>query len=158
MRRECRERFSRHRLPRKTLVSDPGMHPGTCVMHVPWCMSGSLSRGDGEFEFVRNRMWNWHGKSAVKHVLLVCWFFRFFAGKIARALQRECSFSSEKSNELTDQQNMYFFNHAFVFFSSNKIEKMLINNKFEAQTLTGNSRCHTLTLVSHVALANQRAR
>ena len=26
-------------------VSDPDMHHGTCVMHVPWCMSGSLSNG-----------------------------------------------------------------------------------------------------------------
>ena len=24
------------------------MHNGTCVAHVPWCMSGSLTRGDGE--------------------------------------------------------------------------------------------------------------
>ena len=44
----CRERFPRHRLQRKPLVSDPGMHHGTCVTHVPWCMSGSLSRDDGE--------------------------------------------------------------------------------------------------------------
>ena len=41
MRRECRERFPRHRLQRKPLVSDPDMHHGTCVTHVPWCMSGS---------------------------------------------------------------------------------------------------------------------
>ena len=34
MRRECRERFSRHRLLRKSLVCDPGMHHGTCVMYV----------------------------------------------------------------------------------------------------------------------------
>ena len=34
MRRECRERFTRHRLQRKPLVSDPGMHLGTCVTHV----------------------------------------------------------------------------------------------------------------------------
>ena len=27
------------------LVSDPGMHHGTCVTHVPWCMSGSLTSG-----------------------------------------------------------------------------------------------------------------
>ena len=40
--------FSRHRLQRKLLVSDPGMHHGSCVTHVPWCMSGSLTRGDGE--------------------------------------------------------------------------------------------------------------
>ena len=48
MRRECWERFPRHWLQRKPLVSDPGMHHGTCVTHVPWCMSGSLTRGDGE--------------------------------------------------------------------------------------------------------------
>ena len=33
MRREYRERFSRHRLQRKPLVSDPGRHHGTCVTH-----------------------------------------------------------------------------------------------------------------------------
>ena len=48
MRRECRERFPLHRLQRKPLVSDPGMHQGTCVTHVPWCMSGSQTRGGGE--------------------------------------------------------------------------------------------------------------
>ena len=48
MRRECRERFPRHRLERKPLVCDPGMHHGTCVTHMPWCMSGSLTRGGGE--------------------------------------------------------------------------------------------------------------
>ena len=26
-------------------VSDPDMHPGTCVTHVPWCMPGSLTIG-----------------------------------------------------------------------------------------------------------------
>ena len=48
MRRECRERFHRCRLQRKPLVSDPGMHHGTCVTHVPWCMSGLLTRGGEE--------------------------------------------------------------------------------------------------------------
>ena len=32
------------RLQWKSSVSDPGMHHGTCVTHVPWCMSGSLTR------------------------------------------------------------------------------------------------------------------
>ena len=32
----------------KPLVSDPGMHYNTCVKHVPWCMSESLTRGGGE--------------------------------------------------------------------------------------------------------------
>ena len=38
----------RRQFQRKPLVSDPGMHHGTCVTHVPWCMSGSLTCGDGE--------------------------------------------------------------------------------------------------------------
>ena len=48
MHRECRERLPRHRIQRKPLVSDPGMHHGTCVAHVPCCMSGSPIRGGGE--------------------------------------------------------------------------------------------------------------
>ena len=48
MRRECRERFPRHQLQRKPLVSEPGMHHGTRVMHVPSHMSGSLTRGGEE--------------------------------------------------------------------------------------------------------------
>ena len=48
MSREYRERFPRHQFQRKPLVSDPGMHHGTCFTHVPWCMSGSLTCGDGE--------------------------------------------------------------------------------------------------------------
>ena len=38
----------RRRFQRKSIVSDPGMHHGTCVTHVPWCISGSLTCGDGE--------------------------------------------------------------------------------------------------------------
>ena len=30
------------------IVSDPDMHHGTCMKHVPWCMSGSLTRCGGE--------------------------------------------------------------------------------------------------------------
>ena len=33
-------------------VSDPDMHHGTCVTHVPWCMPGSLTRG---FLWIRRR-------------------------------------------------------------------------------------------------------
>ena len=38
----------RHRLQWKTLISDPGMHHGTCITHVQWFMSGLLSRGGEE--------------------------------------------------------------------------------------------------------------
>ena len=48
MRRECWERFPHHRFRRKPLVSDLGTHYGTCVTHVPWCMSGSLTHVGGE--------------------------------------------------------------------------------------------------------------
>ena len=47
----------------------------------------------------------------------------FSAGKIARALQREYSFSSAKSNELTAQQDVFYFNHASVFYTNNSIVK-----------------------------------
>ena len=40
--------FPRRRLQGKPLVSDHGMHHGTCVTHVPWYMSGSLTCGGGE--------------------------------------------------------------------------------------------------------------
>ena len=48
MRRECRERFPCHWLQWKPLVRDPDMHHDTCVTHVPWCMSESLTHGGGE--------------------------------------------------------------------------------------------------------------
>ena len=35
----------------------------------------------------------------------------------------ECSFSSKKSNELIDQQDMFCFNHASAFCTSNDIDK-----------------------------------
>ena len=46
--RECRERFPSHPRQSKPLVNDPGMHHGTCVTNVPWCMSGSLTCSGGE--------------------------------------------------------------------------------------------------------------
>ena len=57
-------------------------------------------------------------------------------------------FSSKKSKKLTDQQDMFCFNHASAFYTSNNIVNMLMNNKFNAQPLTGNPtgnyRCQLL--------------
>ena len=39
-------------------VSDPDMHHGTCVTHVPWCMSGSLTRGF---------LWSWWRVKRSRH-------------------------------------------------------------------------------------------
>ena len=48
MHQEWRGRFTRLRLQRKPLVNDPGMHPGTCVTHVPgWMWQGKHSRHSG---------------------------------------------------------------------------------------------------------------
>ena len=41
--------------PPPPLVSDPDIHHGTCVTHVPWCMPGSLTSG-----FLWSR---WRGKT-----------------------------------------------------------------------------------------------
>ena len=70
MGRECREHLSRHRLLWKPLVSDPAMHHGTCVTHVSWCMSWSLTRGGREnvpgtwttrnFAYLARRPWHHH--------------------------------------------------------------------------------------------------
>ena len=69
------------------------------------------------------------------------------------------------SNDLADQLDMFGFNQTSAFYTSNKTVKMLLNNKFKAQTLYRNStgiyRCHILAsraLTFHVVLANQRAR
>ena len=57
-------------------------------------------------------------------ICLVNPFIRsIFREKIARALQCKCSFSSEKSNELTDQQDVFCFNPASTFYMSNNMEK-----------------------------------
>ena len=48
MHQDCRESFPRQWLQRQPLVSDPGMHRGASVTHVPWCMLASLTRGGGE--------------------------------------------------------------------------------------------------------------
>ena len=44
-------------------ISDPGMHHGTCVTHVPWCMPGSLTSG-----FLWNR---WRGQRS-RHSRRMC--------------------------------------------------------------------------------------
>ena len=53
MRRECWDRF-----PRPPRVSDPNMHHGTRVTHVPWCMPGSLTSGP---------LWSWWRGKRSRH-------------------------------------------------------------------------------------------
>ena len=53
-------------------VSNPDMHHGTCVTHVPWCMSGSLTRG-----FLWSR---WRGKRS-RHYRRMCNLQFYVSGK-----------------------------------------------------------------------------
>ena len=48
MRRKSLERFPRNRRQRKLLVNDHSIHHDSCVTHVSWCMSGSLTHGARE--------------------------------------------------------------------------------------------------------------
>ena len=86
MRRECRERFPRHQLQRTPLVNDHGMHHSTCVTHVPWCMSGSLTRGGGEnvpsipgtcatrnFTYLVRGPWSRVGSACSLKGIFYCW-------------------------------------------------------------------------------------
>ena len=110
MRRECRERFPSHRLQRKPLVSDPGMHHGTCVTHVPWCMSGSLVRGGGEnvpgipgacathnFTYLVRGPWlntNW-----IRYVLMIT---------SLALVQSQCNNHVNPTNLLSNMRNFYY--------------------------------------------------
>ena len=64
----------------------------------------------------------------IKTSLIVLLIRSIFRGKNARTLQRECSFSSEKSNELPDQQDMFCFNHASTFIRATISRKKLTTN------------------------------
>ena len=78
----CAGYVGTHQLQRKPLASDSGIHRGTCVTHVPWCMSGSLTRDGGE-----NASWIWfctvclHLWSSVCVCLLiyVCTFYFLYS-------------------------------------------------------------------------------
>ena len=62
------------------LVSDLGMHHDTCVTHVPWCMSGSLTRGwqgkrSRHSRRMRNPQFYVSGKRPVQsHLQAQAWF------------------------------------------------------------------------------------
>ena len=115
MGRECRERFPRHRIQWKPLISDPGMHQGTCVTYVPWCMSGSQTSGGGKnvpgipgacatrnFAYLERGQWHGHtlsftgpmcGKSsAFQHNgLIIKIFCCFFGVTLNRLLNKQLS-------------------------------------------------------------------
>ena len=75
--------------------------------------------------------------------------FDFRAEKIARALQRECSFSAQnQTNQHSSKTCIALIMH-LLSIQATKLWEMLMNNKFKAQTLngnpTGNYRCQIFT-------------
>ena len=78
---------------------------------------------DIDFFFINSSNHIFEARSCSKTCFVGLLIRSIFRGKIARALQRECSFSSEKSNESTDQQDMFCFNHASAFYTSNNVVK-----------------------------------
>ena len=78
--------------------------------------------------------------------LLIC---SILCGKNCTSATARVQFSSAKSNELADQQDMYFalITHLLSIRATTSW-KMLMNMEFKADTWTGNptrnSRCHTL--------------
>ena len=71
-----------------------------------------------------------------------------FRGKNCTSTSVRVHFSSEKSYKLTDHQDMFCLIAHPLSKRATISRKTLINNKFEAQTLIGNStgnlRCHAL--------------
>ena len=66
-------------------ISDPDMHHGTCVTHVPWCMPGSLTSGF---------LWNWwQGKRSRYSRCMLNWQF-YVSGKRSMAGLVEPSISA----------------------------------------------------------------
>ena len=101
MRRECRERFPHHRLQKKPLVSDPGMHQGTCVTHVPWCMSGLLTRSGRENipgipGACAIRKYTYLAWGPLVTWMPVCWFSREWRTKVPFDT---CYYSTEETDE-----------------------------------------------------------
>ena len=90
MRRECRERFPRHRPRSKPLVSDHCMmHHGTCVTHVPWCMLGSQTRHSRR---TRNLQVNVSGKRPMDKSVNSASHFRWVTQQLVKKMTNSDEF------------------------------------------------------------------
>ena len=77
-------------------VSDPDMHQGTCVTHVPWCMPGSLTSGC---------LWSkWRGKRS--------WHSR-------RMRKPQFYVSDKKPIALSDKRNCSLFHAHYILVLDN---------------------------------------
>ena len=99
-----RERYPRHWLQRKLLVSDPDMHHGTCVTHVPRCMSGSLNRGSGgkRSRRMRNPQFYVSGKRPVQQICLLV----FYLGQTFRESLSKDAFAKDMKNAMEEKRKV----------------------------------------------------
>ena len=140
MHRECRERFSRHRLRRKPLVGDLGMLHGTCVTHVPWCMSGLLSHGKRSWHSrrMRNPQFYVYGKRPM------FWRYHIYLDVDACASSTSCdtcdgaqgflncSCAFHSMDDICDEGKQYILKFSFT---------MLIFTSFQYAWYAGCRRC-----------------
>ena len=121
--------FPRRRFQRKPLVSDPGMHHGTCVTHVPWCMSGSLTCGDGEYipgnpgacAPAISRIWQ------EAHWQKQCFFFPKSANFCLKRERATSEFDRQKTLVLLDTQTWVFFVRCYVYSNHYSVTWVLNN-------------------------------
>ena len=132
MRRECRKHFPRQWLQMKPLVSDPGMHHGTCVTHVPWCMSGSLTRGGGKKTFPAFpvhaqpaiiRIWQEAHGTSIHHLPLDCQHTGTVMQNFNYSFEAKKSFWINSLVAITRRHNIYMtFTKSYI----KKLRKIVI--------------------------------
>ena len=79
---------------------------------------------------------------------MFCWSLNTFDFARENCISASVQFFSAKSNELTDQQDIFALITHLLSIRATTSWKMLMNDEFQAQTSTGNptgnSRCHIL--------------
>ena len=120
-------------------VSDPDMHHGACVMHVPWCMPGSLTSGflwswgrgkrSRHSRRVRNPQFYVSGKSPMDYRdILGCTAHRHFGRDLTTLFEYEfINWCLNKKAEIFHMafSNFIFSKESFLFFI--QISKRLVS-------------------------------
>ena len=94
-------------------VSDPDMHHGTCVTHVPWCMPGSLNSGF---------LWNWRRGENVPGIPGACatWNFTYLvSGPLCVAYSTPSHYLNECGwNFIQNTKLFIHWGHLVILFHS----------------------------------------
>ena len=95
-------------------VSDPDMHHGTCVTHVPWCMPGSLTSG-----FLWSRRWGKTFPAFPAHAQSTFCVSGKRPMTLPRRLDYLINFHCYGDLVIPKQKSGLFFTTIFTQFSSN---------------------------------------